>query len=129
MMLVDFLPRIPATSSTCLQYFQLLNELLRRIPKDTFSMPNSNGKVGFPFLQSLADQVIQLIKDHPTVEVATCSIQCNVFKTYDSSPEDQVLIGLINLMCTLIAVQPSFKKAASEYAFHEFRLTVLAAAF
>jgi len=48
------------------------------------------------------------VREHPMLE------------TNDSAPEDEVLIGLINLLCTLIRVQPSFKETTSDDLIEEF---------
>ncbi len=85
------LANIPeATSTTCEQYFDLLNRLI----KDSCSGKGGGSSNNF---KDLLDLVITRIKERPLVE------------THRSGPEDGVLIGLLSIVKTLASQDPTFK--------------------
>lgn len=87
--------KISAESPNSANYFRLLSELLFKC------------KAGTQFWRNLFDKIISLLRNHPALEVLRLHlIPTNFKKMYETSPEDQTLIGLINLLSTIIAVHP-----------------------
>jgi hypothetical protein len=83
-LLVNFLPTINIYSSSCEQYFDGLNVLIKNMHTD-------------PESEKILAQVVGLIKEHPIIEV----------REFDR--EDKVLIGLMDLVCTFIQLQPKLR--------------------
>jgi ubiquitin carboxyl-terminal hydrolase 34 len=88
--LLSLLPTIQSTSTTCEQYFELLNKLVN----DVCDGVGGGRPAEFsPLLMS----VVGMIQNHPTIEVS------------NDPREDKVLIGLMNLVCTLVSKDKQFK--------------------
>eukprot|EP01119_Soliformovum_irregulare_P014939 TRINITY_DN4142_c0_g1_i2.p1 TRINITY_DN4142_c0_g1~~TRINITY_DN4142_c0_g1_i2.p1 ORF type:complete len:2758 (-),score=812.11 TRINITY_DN4142_c0_g1_i2:29-8302(-) len=87
-MLQSFIPRMQPTFFTTEQYFEFLNRLLQDACKVDAS----------PY-HSLLETLVQLIKDHPILEVR------------NGVQDDVVLTGYLNLVATLISTDPKTKLA------------------
>jgi hypothetical protein len=88
--LLNLISTIQPTSTTCEQYFDLLNKLINDVCDGVGGGRPSE-------FSDLLRRIIKMIQKHPIIEVN------------NDTREDKVLIGLMNVVCTLVSKDTSFK--------------------
>jgi hypothetical protein len=94
-------------STTCEQYFSLLNRLL----KDALHRKHRSSSSDFT---QLLHSIVHMIKVRPVVEVTCCALYVMTHSTalvqlHRSDVEDKVLIGLMSIVHTLVSHDNSLK--------------------
>lgn len=102
--MLSFLPKISFDLSICDHYFDLLNQLINDACEGKAGAKPSD-------FGTLLKELVLMVQKHPIVEVKFFfEIKfIKLYQTRNFKKEDIVLIGLMNMISTIISKEKSFK--------------------